>query len=76
MARAFSCPEPPAVDAALTRVLNAAALTHAQLLAWARNPEQLLGARNVDTAPAGPDPGDPCPLCAFSTFDWYRFLGA
>jgi hypothetical protein len=76
MGRAFSCPEPLAVDAALTRVLNAAALTHAQLLAWARNPEQLLGARNVDTAPAGPDPGDPCPLCAFSTFDWYDFSGA
>lgn len=78
MERAFAGFDDAARCAALDRILAAEALTHAELLAWAREPEGLLGERcGAGSAGSGrPDPGDPCPLCGFSTFDWFEFGGA
>lgn len=77
--RAFAGFGEAARQAALERILGAEALTHGDLLGWARAPEDLLGERCDAEGASGtsrPDPGDPCPLCGFSTFDWFDFEGA
>ncbi len=61
---------------ALNRILTSETLTHETLLGWAREPEALLGKRtapDMDTGSPHPGPGEACPLCNFSTFDWFDF---
>ncbi len=54
------------------RVLDAGALTHAQLLAWAVDPTLLFFDKPTQ-ATGGPCPGGLCPLCGFPTHDWFDF---
>ncbi len=55
---------------AFDTVLGLSALTHSQLLQWAKDPELLLGPGDDDGA--GPLQAKPCPLCTFPTYDWYE----
>jgi hypothetical protein len=78
MDRAFSGFEDVALQGALNRILTTQALTHETILGWAREPETVLGKRaapEAESTKPHPEPGEPCPLCDFSTFDWLRFEG-
>lgn len=65
-------------DAAAARAALAAApaLTHGDLLGFARDPGTLPGVRAARSPGAAPrprapfPPGGPCPLCRFPTHDW------
>lgn len=53
------------------RVYRADKLNHDQLLEWATSPDLLF--ERDPAAPRGttPGPGETCPACNFSTFDWF-----
>lgn len=57
---------------AFAHVFGAVDLTHGQMLTWAQSPaglfESSAGANAKQSG--GPDLGGPCPLCAFTTYDW------
>jgi len=55
------------------RVLHAEALTHAELLAWATEPQRLSSSQGL-ISNGGPSPGGMCPLCGFPTYDWFDFV--
>ncbi len=54
------------------RVFGAVGLTHGQMLAWAQSPADLFENSADATQSGGPDLGGPCPLCAFTTYDWVK----
>jgi hypothetical protein len=63
-------------DRVFARVLNERKLTHHQLVAWASDPNLLLHAAAELLGDDTPTRrlGDTCPLCGFSTYDWYEFV--
>lgn len=56
---------------AFEHLFQATRLTHDQLLQWASSPERLFGAPQVPESDGRRAPGELCPLCGFSTFDWF-----
>ncbi len=54
------------------RVFGAVDLTHGQMLAWAQSPADLFENSADEIQSGGPDLGGPCPLCAFTTYDWVK----
>ncbi len=57
---------------AFARVFGAVGLTHGQMLAWAQSPADLFENSAGAKQNGGPDLGGPCPLCAFTTYDWIQ----
>ncbi len=55
---------------AFARVFGAVGLTHTRMLAWAQSPADLFESSAGAKPNEGPDLGGPCPLCAFTTYDW------
>ena len=66
-AKYSTCPFPPSFE----RVYRADKVTHDQLLEWATSPELLFQEDGATPCGTGPAPGEPCPACKFSTFDWF-----
>ena len=65
-----------AADLALARVFDAGSLTHDQLFAWANGPDEFRGPGRGAGFSESATPGANCPLCGFSTFDWFAFEAA
>jgi len=57
---------------AFDRLYRAMKLTHSQLLEWASIPERLFGEERASHAGSHGVPGEMCPICGFSTFDWFE----
>jgi hypothetical protein len=57
---------------AFEAVFDLESVTHAQLLEWATNPDELPGVC-ADADGTAERPGGACPLCGFPTYDWYDF---
>lgn len=53
------------------RIFTAAPLRHKQLLAWASTPVHLFDEKHLPRRDKDPVPGDMCPICGFSTYDWF-----
>jgi len=70
--RAFMNQGAPPPPAAFDDLLNAEALTHAQLLAWAIAPQTFFLGQSTSAA-STQRPGGMCPLCGFPTHDWFDF---
>lgn len=66
--RYSACLFPPVLE----RVFNADHLTHRQLLEWASTPERLYGESPGGDSDASSAPGTLCPICGFSTYDWFE----
>ena len=73
LARVFGIDSAETASRTVKSVLDAPSLTHQQLFAWANDPNGFCE-RETDTpeSRAGA-PGASCPLCGFSTFDWFVF---
>jgi hypothetical protein len=76
LARVFSIGDPEDADLALASILDEETLTHDQFFAWANAPEAFQGSRRGPTTSEASTPGANCPLCGFSTFDWFAFEAA
>ena len=73
LARVFDIDSADTVNRTAKSVLDAPSLTHAQLFAWANDPNGFCE-RETNTPEFQPGaPGASCPLCGFSTFDWFVF---
>ena len=69
-ARAFGRPSNGHLSNVFDQVFQAADLTHERMLEWARSPSILFEDNCDSRRSEAPVPGSPCPLCAFTTFDW------
>lgn len=64
---------PDQIDSASNRIASEPRMTHATLLAWAEDPASLLSGdtSRTDSPAQGHGRGGDCPLCRFTTFDWW-----
>ncbi len=77
-AKYSACLFPPSFE----RIFLADGLTHRQLMQWACAPELLFEQNSASVASGvrrdagryglSPAPGEPCPICKFSTYDWFN----
>ncbi len=73
LARVFGIDSVETASRTVQSVSDASSLTHEQLFAWANDPNGFCE-RETDTPESRPGaPGASCPLCGFSTFDWFVF---
>ncbi len=69
--RVFSGYPAALLPGARRRVFKAENLTHPQLLEWAGSPEELFEQKSLRRGSGHAALGEPCPLCGFSTYDWF-----
>lgn len=75
LARVFAIESDEVAGRAFARVFHAPSLTHEQLFTWACAPHEFSGPDSVAPEARLASPGAECPLCGFSTFDWFNFDG-
>ncbi len=73
LAHVFGMKSDAAASRAFARVFHASSLTHEQLFAWANEPHEFCERGSGSPETLAGEPGANCPLCGFSTFDWFVF---
>jgi hypothetical protein len=76
LAHVFGIESDEAADLALDRVFGADSLTHDQLFLWANTPDEFRSPGCAAEISRSMPAGSNCPLCGFSTFDWFAFDAA
>jgi hypothetical protein len=73
LARVFGIDSPERASLAIESLSSADSLTHQQLFAWANDPDGFRERETDQPESSSAAPGGDCPLCGFSTFDWFEF---
>ena len=76
--RAFTTGGRTPASTVFDQISGMTALTHTQMLQWAREPEALEGNAASDETESSQSrqPGATCPICRFPTYDWYGQFAA